>query len=250
MPHQVDPPRFGAWGNAWRRTNWRLRATLTASLVVAATLLGFAGGPASAQEPSPAWDVPPGSKVVAGLFFDILRNDQHIGTAHVEMFDAGGAWEVRSRTEVFIKIGPAILYDFFQRVRATWRNGRLISFYANTDDNGVEKRIAFKAGAQGSLLISDGKSVAVSSDIAPTSFWEVSMLEREQFFDPMLGLLHDVKVSDKSEAKIKVRGKSIKTSYYTITGDIQRKLWYLENGTLVQLSLTARDGSEVLYKLK
>ena len=71
-----------------------------------------------------------------------------------------------------------------------------------------------------------------------------------QFLDPMLGLLQDIRISDPSEATIKVRGKPTKTSYFTITGDIDRRLWYRPNGTLVQLSLVAPDGSVVLYKLQ
>ena len=220
-------------------------------LALAAALLGgLATRGAAAEDPSPAWAMPPDAKLVSGLFFEILRNDQHIGTTHVEVFEVDGALEVRSRTEVFIKLGAATLYDFFQRARETWRDERLVSYYANTDDNGVEKRLEVRAGAKTSLLISDGTSVAVSRDIAPTSLWHVSTLKLGQFFDPMLGLLHDVRISDPSEVTIKVRGKSTKTSYYTITGDIDRKLWYLPNGTLVQLSLIAPDGSVVLYKLQ
>ncbi len=193
---------------------------------------------------------PPDAKLVSGLFFEILRNDQQIGTAHLEVFEVEDALELRSRTEVFIKFGGATLYYFFQRARETWRDERLVSYYVNTDDNGVEKRLEVRAGAKTSLLIADGTSVAVSRDIAPTSLWHVSTLKLEQFFDPMLGLLHDVRISDPSEVTIKVRGKSTKTSYYTITGDIDRKLWYLPNGTLVRLSLVAPDGSVVLYKLQ
>ena len=220
-------------------------------LALAAALLGgLAAQGAAAQDPSPAWAMPPDATLVSSLFFEILRNDQHIGTAHVEVFEADGALEVRSRTEVFIKFGGATLYDFFQRARETWRDERLISYYVNTDDNGIEKRLEIRAGAQGSVLITDGMSVAVSSEIAPTSLWHVSTLKMRQFLDPMLGLLRDVRISDPSEVTIKVRGNPTKTSYFTITGDIDRRLWYLPNGTLVQLSLVAPDGSVVLYKLQ
>ncbi len=220
-------------------------------LALAVALLGgLATRGAAAQDTSPAWAMPPGATLVSSLFFEILRNDQHIGTAHVEVFEADGALEVRSRTEVFIKFGGATLYDFFQRARETWRDERLISYTVTTDDNGIEKRLEVRAGAQGSLLIADGTSVAVSSEIAPTSLWHVSTLKMRQFLDPMLGLLNDVRISDPSEATIKVRGKPTKTSYFTITGDIDRRLWYLPNGTLVQLSLVAPDGSVVLYKLQ
>ena len=99
-------------------------------------------------------------------------------------------------------------------------------------------------------MIANGTSVAVSDEIAPTSPWHVSMLKRGQFFDPMLGLLRDVKVSEVSQVAIKVRGKRTKTKLYAMAGDIQRKLWYAPNGTLVQLSLIAPDGSVVLYKLQ
>lgn len=235
---------------------WRLAAGARAGLkavrlaVAAALVGGLAIGLATAQDNSPVWSMPPDAKQVSGLFFDILRNDQHIGTAHVEVFKTGGALEVRSRTEVFIKLGAATLYDFFQRARETWHNERLVSYYANTDDNGVERRVELRADAGGAVLIANGRPVAVSRDIAPTSLWHVSTLRLGQFFDPMLGLLHNVKLSTPTDATIKVRGKSTKTSYYTITGDIERKLWYLPNGTLVQLSLIAPDGSVVLYKLR
>lgn len=232
------------------RTTARILAGVTMARLAAVLIGGLAMGSAAAQDASPAWAMPPDATLVSSLFFEILRNDQHIGTAHVEVFEADGALEVRSRTEVFIKFGGATLYDFFQRARETWRDERLISYYVNTDDNGVVKRLEVRAGAQGSLLISDGTPVAVSSEIAPTSLWHVSTLKKGQFLDPMLGLLQDIRISDPSEATIKVRGKSTKTRYFTITGDIDRRLWYLPNGTLVQLSLVAPDGSVVLYKLQ
>jgi len=249
-----DPAGLGpaASGAKWRRNTARFRAGVTmARLALAVALVGgWAIGSAAAQDASPAWAMPPDSKLVSSLFFQILRNDRHIGNAHVEVFEADGAWEVRSRTEVFIRLGAATLYDFFQRARETWRDGRLVAYYSKTDDNGVENRVAFKAGTEGTMLIANGTSVVVSDEIAPTSPWHVSMLKRGQFFDPMLGLLHDVTVSEVSKVALKVRGKTTTTKLYAMAGDVERKLWYAPNGTLVQLSLIAPDGSVVLYKLQ
>ncbi|MFQ5953568.1 MAG: DUF6134 family protein [Kiloniellales bacterium] len=212
--------------------------------IAAALLAGLVAPPGSTQ------DRPSESKLVSSLFFHILRSDRHIGTAHVEISWANGFLDVRSKTEVLIQLGDATAYDFFQQAHEVWRNGRLMSYEAKTNDNGVEKLVEFRGGARGPLLIANGKAQIVSRDIVPTSLWHETEIKRSQFFDAMLGLLHEVKVSDPLEATIKVRGKSMETSLYTITGDIQRKLWYLPNGTLVQQSLIAPDGSEVLYKLR
>lgn len=214
-------------------------------LAIAAALLAGLVAPAGSSQ-----DRPSESKVVSSLFFHILRSDQHIGNAYVEISRANGFLNVRSKTEVLIQLGEATAYDFFQQAREVWRNGRLMSYVAETNDNGVKKLVEFRGGARGPLLIANGKTYIVSRDIVPTSLWHESAVKRGQFFDAMLGLLHEVKVSDPLEATIKVRGKSTETSFYTITGDIERKLWYLPNGTLVQLSLVAPDGSEVVYKLQ
>ena len=226
----------------WRGPGSRaLRLALVAAL--AAGLLA---------RPVPAQERPADAALVSSLFFNILRGDRHIGNAHVEIFETTGFHEVRSRIEVVIRlgVGEATVYDFFQQAREIWRNGRLMSYVAKTNDNGVEKLVEFRGGARGPLLIANGKTQVVSRDIVPTSLWHASEVAGDQFFDAMLGLLKEVKVSQPVEARIKVRGKSTLTRFYTITGDIERKLWYLPNGTLVQQSLVAPDGSEVVYKLQ
>jgi hypothetical protein len=205
--------------------------------------------PGAENQPPEAAALPQG-ELVSSLFFHIWRNGQHIGNAHLEVFDSDGAYYVNSKTHVLIKLGPATAYDFRQQVREAWRNGRLISYRSDTDDNGESKRIEFRGGAHGPFLWVDGTRTRVSRNIAPTSLWHESMVRRPQFFDPMHGLLGDVEVSPGAQARIRVRGDWLTTNYYTIDGDIQRKLWYAPNGALVQLSLVAPDGSEVVYRLQ
>ena len=48
----------------------------------------------------------------------------------------------------------------------------------------------------------------------------------------------------------RLRGNNSETRYFTISGDIERKLWYAKNGILLRLALTAPDGSEVTYVLQ
>ena len=49
---------------------------------------------------------------------------------------------------------------------------------------------------------------------------------------------------------VKARGAEISATKIVVSGDLERELWYGEDGFLVHLRLIGRDGSTISYELQ
>jgi hypothetical protein len=58
-----------------------------------------------------------------------------------------------------------------------------------------------------------------------------------------------VKTAEAGKDTLEIRGKSVEASKYVISGELERELWYGEDGTWLQMRFDS-DGSAVTFTLE
>lgn len=215
----------------------------TARHLIAVPLLwtAFTCGTAAA----PPTSIPQGDR----LEFSILRNGERIGSRTVEFTRKGDRLEVLTRVEIVVKFMAIPVYKRTERKRELWRKGVLIEYDDYSDDHG--KKSTVRARREAGKLISQGSAGTTETrgkDIMPSTYWNIATVNRTRLLDSTTGAIVHVKVQPVGEEDVAVGASHVQARRYRMTGDLERELWYDENGVWVRMISTASDGSKVEYR--
>jgi hypothetical protein len=155
-----------------------------------------------------------------------------------------GSLEVITRIDAEITLGPVRLYHFRHSSTETWRDGKLVALFSDTDDDGDIHHLQAHQ-ANGALAINvDGKTETASAEAVPSSLWTLAMLDADRpIFDIVDG--QQFKAERHCEAAKPPEGPGTACK---ITGELERTLHYSPKGLLDSLSFSADDGSTVTYR--
>lgn len=215
----------------------RLAAVFAAALALATT--GILARGALAQEPP------------AGTMVYKINHSEHgdIGT-HAVTFSRSGDQDlmVDVKIEMKVKILFITAFRFESRRSELWRDGQLVSYRAETDDDGTEYKV--RAEAKGDLLeIDNGKNrTTVPLGTFPTHPWNIGILDKTTLIDTKTGEIKTVAVEDMGEETIEAAGGPVAARKYRVTGDMERELWFGPEGRWLQLRFD-KDGAKVTFTL-
>jgi hypothetical protein len=193
-----------------------------------------------------AIELPPLDK----LEFSIVRNGSEIGHHDLFFKRRDGIVEVVSNTAIDFKLGFIPLYRFRQEGREVWRENRLEELRTLTDDNGTSLDLAIARESDGLKVSLNGAVKDSLPEAIPASLWHRRLTEGPLLIDTVDGDRKTVTVQDIGDEAIIVRGIPTVARRFTVEGEMQRDVWYDKNDALVQVRFTARDGSEILYRLR
>ncbi len=146
--------------------------------------------------------------------------------------------------ETDVKVDVKILFVTVYKRRATyrevWRQDRLISYDAWTDEAGDE--YVTKARLDDDRMIIDGVKPDIKAPVDTVSShpWNVKVIDRDLLFGMKDGRLLQVNVTPAGEEIIAIGDKSIRAEKYVVTGDIERELWYDQSGNWLRWRLESR----------
>lgn len=190
--------------------------------------------------------VPPGGE----LDFTVIRGGDEIGTHRLAFKQEGDELKVNIDTDVAVKMLGIAVYRFEHEGHETWRNGHLVSLESNTNDDGTPHHLAVKE-EDGKLVVDgDGRQGTEQEGIIPASLWNEDLVKQSVLLNTLDGSAMPVSVSKVGPENIEANGKSVTATHYSVTGKLQRELWYDENGVLVQVKFAGSDGSEITYVLR
>jgi Family of unknown function (DUF6134) len=198
-------------------------AALTLCLLAASTAL---------SAPSHACDHPPGQevyKVDHETYGEIGR--------HVITFSCQGD-DLLVETKISGKVTMLSLpiYTLDGSYREVWRGDRLISFESRVNDN----------GEQFEVVIDRRRGVIEApATIVSDHPWNFAVLDRPLLFDARRGKLRHVQVEPAGEETLVIGGREVPARKYQMSGDLERMLWYGEDGSWLQSQLEY-GGSKVL----
>lgn len=205
-----------------------------------AALLATGFGPASAERAADDAGPRPASFEAS---FRILRNGTPIGEHRYRFSLADGTLTVTSDASATVSVLGLPVYRFTQRVQEAWRDGRLLSLEAATDDNGVRTNVSAQATAQG--LVVDGprgRAIATPSAI-PTTYWNVGTVRGAQLIDTRDGEVMSRPVTPLAWERIPVAGEAaVAAQHFRIDGRMPCHIWYDAHGVWQRAACQTEHG--------
>lgn len=181
--------------------------------------------------------------------FLVTRNGSPIGTNSIRVGHDGADTTLEMITHV--KVGFAFLtfYKFDQTENERWSDGRLLALDSITDDNGtIHKETA--TARDGALLIEcNGKTLRSPATTIPFNLWNSGLVAHNVALDTRYGSMETLKVTDRGEENVIVQGHAKRAHHYEILTSFPEDVWYDDDGELVQVEMTAMDGSTIRYQL-
>ncbi|HEX4080773.1 MAG TPA: DUF6134 family protein [Rhizomicrobium sp.] len=181
--------------------------------------------------------------------YAVMRDGVQIGTNSVRFSHDGPETTVETVTHVKVGFAFLTLYRFDQTETEQWTGGRLVAMASSTDDNGTIHRTS-AAAHDGALLVQcDGKTSTDAPTAVPLSLWNSALVRQKSALDTRSGALEQVKVIDRGEDAVAVRGSTRRAHHYEIVTDFPQDVWYDDSGQLVQVEFKGTDGSTITYQL-
>ena len=184
------------------------------------------------------------------LDFTVLRGGSEIGTHRLEFSRQGDELKVDIGTDIAVKMLGIAVYRFEHEGHETWRDGQLVSLESKTNDDGTPHHLAVNA-ADGKLVVNgDARQGDENPDVIPASLWNEDLVKQNALLNTLDGSSMDVTVREVGPETVEVNGEPVTATHYSVTGKLERELWYDAAGVLVQVKFAGSDGSEISYVLK
>ncbi|HSV28569.1 MAG TPA: DUF6134 family protein [Candidatus Omnitrophota bacterium] len=183
--------------------------------------------------------------------FTVLRNGDPVGSHTIEIRPGEAGTTVDIATNVVVKIAMIPVYRFEHRGSERWRDGRLLAMSSQTNDDGTRHSLDVRDTGNDVLdVVGDGQRNSVGGAIVPASLWNRATVAQTILLNTLDGRRMAVTVQDLGSEAVMVRGQARPARHYSLTGELQRELWYDESGLLVQVAFKGRDDSDIRYVLR
>ena len=125
----------------------------------------------------------------------------------------------------------------------SWNGASLEKLSADTDDDGSKHHVEIAADPAGGFKVtSDGKPVTVPADAFPLAQWNKAMVNHPVLI-PVESDDTPYKVSFKETGPASIaigNGQTVQTEHFVLSGDVERDLWYDQDGVLAKVTFRRR----------
>jgi len=166
--------------------------------------------------------------------YAIIMEKDKIGEETYHISQQNGATKVDVTTDSHVSM-LFLSYTYHHTHSEIWRDGKLDSYVADTNDDGEIHHIQAHRSGDAILAQLDAKPEArLSGDAAPFSIWHRDDMTRTSVFsiidlDPM-----KVRAEDKGTEPVSVGGGTTPAERFHMSGDEVRDLWYGSDGILLK----------------
>lgn len=172
------------------------------------------------------------------LEFDVLRDGAPIGTHRVTVERDGDDTRATIEIDMAVRLAFVTVYRYTHRSTELWRDGRLVSLDARTDDNGTRTQVSARATDAGLAIDGSGGRYVAPAETVPTSYWNREKVMRSPLLDTQSGKLIDVSAM--------ALAADANGTRYRLAGDLEADLVYGPGGDWTGLSFAAR-GARIDY---
>ncbi|HET6378650.1 MAG TPA: DUF6134 family protein [Methylocella sp.] len=208
-------------------------------------LLAAAALPAKADNPAASTKI--------HRVFDIIRGNDKIGTDIVDIERHNDTIKVKIKTDLSVKIMFIEAYRYEYSCNEVWKNGQLVAFKSQTNDNGTKHSVEVKAANDKLSMDADGKHSELPRTAAPASIWNKQLIRQSEAFEPDTGRRLSMQVTDLGTETITVQGVTRQAQHYkiadTLKGEFARELWF-DGDVLVRTKIIGSDNSVILSDLR
>lgn len=184
------------------------------------------------------------------LDFTVLRDGAEIGRHEMVFTNGGNGLQVDISTDVKVKVLFVTAYRFEHDGHEIWRDGRLVRLWSKTNDDGTAHELNAAAEGAQITVVGDGERASVDGAIVPASLWNENILKGGAILNTLDGRKMNVQVQNLGEETVQVGGRPVKAWHFSLTGDLQREVWFDERYVLVKVRFKGKDGSDIQYVLR
>ena len=185
------------------------------------------------------------------LEYRVLRDGAEIGRHKVRFrHDGDAVMTVETEIRITVSLFFITLYSYRLDATETWRAGRLVALESTTDDDGDLFTVSAHAEGDNLVVEAGANSWTAPASIIPTSLWRREMAHGDLLIGVEQGEAIAVSFHDQGRETVIARGGDVSASKIVARGELERALWYDDDGILVHLRLIARDGSTIIYELR
>jgi hypothetical protein len=184
------------------------------------------------------------------MAYDIHHEDHgQVGHHRVSFKSEGDDLIVEVENEIKVKVLFITAFRFEATRRERWREGKMVAYESQTHDDGTD--IAVSARAEGDKLIIEGPDGAKEAPLGtfPSHPWNMEILKSDLLMETKTGELLEVATAGAGAETLELGGRSVATTRYKMTGDMERELWFDAEGNWIQLRFE-KDGSLITFTLK
>lgn len=215
--------------------------SLTSALaaLLAVLFVAFTAAPAAAD-----WPGKPGRYV-----FEVTRNGDSIGTQTVTVKPDGDAVVTTTESVIAVKMLGIVVYRLHQTFTETYQGRKLISIRAESKDGDGLRIADVKRDGDHWSGTYQKETRSFDCDCETSSMWQMDGVRPGPMIEASLGRLRNVKVTDRGNETLDLPEGPVTTRHLSVTGDIERDVWYDPNGNLVSATQKGSDGSDIRQTL-
>ena len=181
--------------------------------------------------------------------FKVIREGDQIGTHTITARHEGGDLVLDIAVDIKVKVAFITAYRYEQTRREVWRDGRLIAFESDTNDDGKKAKTSGKLEGDMLVVTGPGGTQKVRPDIIPNSWWNPELAKQSELLSTLDGKVLKVKIEDAGEESVDTAAGPVKAHRYVLTGEVEREVWYDADGRWVHMR-TGRGGTPVDWVLQ
>jgi hypothetical protein len=184
------------------------------------------------------------------LEYQIIRNGSEIGRHKVRFAHDGDNLVVETEVRIEVNFAFITLFRYALDGVETWRHGRLVELRTTADDDGDQYAVHAVADGDSIVVNAGGDTWTAPATAMPSSLWHPDLARGSLLIGVEQGERMVIAAEDVGRENIPARGGEVSATHLVVSGELERDLWYDDDGILVHLRLVARDGSEIDYVLE
>lgn len=184
------------------------------------------------------------------IIFDVFRKGSSVGTHEVTFRRDGDDIIADTRFQVSIKILIVPVYSYLYTSNERWRDGKLISFTSETNDNGDVSVLQVKRENDSLVLAGSGGAFTAPGDLYPTTHWNSGAIGSTQVINTITGKINDIKLLSRGIETVSTKHGDIQATHYAYQGDLTTEVWYDSAGKWVKMRFPGKDGVMIEYKCR
>jgi hypothetical protein len=184
------------------------------------------------------------------MVYDIHHEDHGTIGHHTVSFEReGDDLVVEIENEIKVKILFVTAFRFEATRRERWRDGKMITYDNQTHDDGTD--IAVRARAKDDKLIIEGPNGTAEAPLGtfPSHPWNKDIVKSDLLMESKTGKLLNIGIASAGAETLQIGDRAVVTTRYEMNGDLERELWFDEEGNWVQLRFV-KDGSRITFTLR
>jgi Family of unknown function (DUF6134) len=199
----------------------------------------------------PAWSMARAADVET-RDFNVFVDGKRAGAAHITIQNADDATiGVSCDTDVTVP-GLFVTYKYSYRGHEVWKDGKLLRFESNCNDDGKRYVVSAAAEDKGIRFKVNNQERIVSHNVWLTSYWarpdNKVVNQTIPLVDADTGRDLDAKVTYVGQEDVMISGQSQTLLHYKLTGKVQIDLWY-DGADRIARQEFVEDGHKTIVEL-